>query len=122
MTTALAEFVTDPEYVGLRLDDAAAEKFEADCRAMIDKYVAMEDPTTVREIGLELWMEAEVGALTLRGIIDRLELDADGELVVTDYKMGRAPSGNDEQRAWPACTSTRSCARRCSASGPPGSG
>jgi len=28
----------------------------------------------------------------LRGIIDRLELDADGELVVTDYKTGRVPS------------------------------
>ncbi len=44
-------------------------------------------------------MEAEVGALTLRGIIDRLELDADGELVVTDYKTGRAPSGNYEQKS-----------------------
>jgi putative RecB family exonuclease len=28
----------------------------------------------------------------VRGIIDRLELDADGELVVTDYKTGRVPS------------------------------
>jgi putative RecB family exonuclease len=99
MTTALSEFATDPEYVGLRLDDDAAERFESECRALIDKYFAMEDPTTVREIGLELWMEAEVGALTLRGIIDRLELDADGELVVTDYKTGRAPSGNYEQKS-----------------------
>lgn len=29
--------------------------------------------------------------LRLRGIIDRLELDSHGELVVTDYKTGRAP-------------------------------
>ncbi|MBS1839127.1 MAG: PD-(D/E)XK nuclease family protein, partial [Actinobacteria bacterium] len=36
-------------------------------------------------------------SLTLRGIIDRLELDADGELVVTDYKTGRAPSQAQEQ-------------------------
>jgi len=35
----------------------------------------------------------------LRGIIDRLELDNDGELVVTDYKTGRAPSANFEQRS-----------------------
>jgi putative RecB family exonuclease len=99
MTTALDEFRTHPDYVGLRLQGDAIDRFDADCRALIDKYFAMEDPTTVREIGLELWMEAPVGELTLRGIIDRLELDADGELVVTDYKTGRAPSGNFEQKS-----------------------
>jgi putative RecB family exonuclease len=99
MTTALEEYRTHPDYVGLRLEGDAVARFDADCRALIDKYFAMEDPTTVREIGLELWMEAPVGELTLRGIIDRLELDADGELVVTDYKTGRAPSGNFEQKS-----------------------
>ena len=99
MESALDEYRTHPDYVGLRLDADAADRFDHDCHALIDKYFAMEDPTTVREIGLELWMEAEVGALTLRGIIDRLELDADGELVVTDYKTGRAPSGNYEQKS-----------------------
>ena len=34
--------------------------------------------------GLELMLEAQVGSLKLRGIIDRLDLDADGGLVVTD--------------------------------------
>ena len=34
----------------------------------------------------------------LRGIIDRLELDADGELVVTDYKTGKAPGERQEQQ------------------------
>jgi putative RecB family exonuclease len=99
MARALDEYRTHADYVGLRLvgDDAAA--FDRDCHALVDKYFAMEDPTTVREIGLELWMEAPVGDLTLRGVIDRLELDADGELVVTDYKTGRAPSGNYEQKS-----------------------
>jgi len=99
MATALDEYRTHPDYVGLRLDGDAIETFDRDCHALIDKYFAMEDPTTVREIGLELWMEAPVGDLTLRGIIDRLELDPDGELVVTDYKTGRAPSGNYEQKS-----------------------
>lgn len=99
LTAALEEFRTHPDYAGLRLDADAAAAFESDCRDLIDRYFAMEDPTTVREIGLELRMEAVVGALTLRGIIDRLELDADGELVVTDYKTGRAPSGNFEQKS-----------------------
>jgi putative RecB family exonuclease len=33
----------------------------------------------------------------LRGIIDRLELDEDGELVVTDYKTGAVPREGFEQ-------------------------
>lgn len=99
LTTALDEYREHPDYAGLRLDAAAADAFDGECRALIERYFAMEDPTTVREIGLELRMEAAVGSLTLRGIIDRLELDDDGELVVTDYKTGRAPSGNYEQKS-----------------------
>ncbi len=99
LATALQEYRTHPDYLGLRLEGDAVGTFDRDCHALIEKYFAMEDPTTVREIGLELWMEAPVGDLTLRGIIDRLELDADGELVVTDYKTGRAPSGNYEQKS-----------------------
>jgi putative RecB family exonuclease len=44
-------------------------------------------------------LEADVGGVTLRGIIDRLERRAhDGALIVTDYKTGRAPSPQYEQR------------------------
>lgn len=99
LTIALDEYRAHPDYAGLRLDEEAANEFERDCRALIEPYFAMEDPTTVREIGIELRMEAQVGSLTLRGVIDRLELDDDGELVVTDYKTGRAPSGNYEQKS-----------------------
>ncbi len=35
--------------------------------------------------------------LRLRGVIDRLELDEQGELVVTDYKTGKAPRQSQEQ-------------------------
>jgi len=96
---ALAEYSTDPDYLGLGLDAGAAEKFSASCHQLIDRYFAMEDPSQIREIGLEVRMSATVGSLELRGIIDRLELDDDGELVVTDYKTGRAPSGNWEQKS-----------------------
>ncbi len=99
LSTALDEYREHPDYAGLRLDDDAAAAFDRDCRALIERYFAMEDPASVREIGLELRMEAQVGSLKLRGVIDRLELDDDGELVVTDYKTGRAPSGNWEQKS-----------------------
>src|SRR5262249_28546029 len=59
----------------------------------------LEDPTTVRPIGLEIKLEADLGGVTLRGIIDRLELDADGELVITDYKTGSSPSERWEEQS-----------------------
>ena len=96
---ALVEYADHPDYVGLRLDEAAAATFERECTTLIERYFDMEDPTQVEAIGLELRMAAAVGSLELRGIIDRLDLDADGELVVTDYKTGRAPSGRFEQKS-----------------------
>lgn len=94
---AIAEFRIDPEFTLLGLDDAATAAFFADARTLVDAYFRVEDPTQVRDIGLELRLEAQVGDLTLRGIIDRLDLTADGELVVTDYKTGRTPSVHHEQ-------------------------
>jgi putative RecB family exonuclease len=93
---AWAEVIdADGEYAELELDDPDA--FRADAAERVKAYFELEDPTTIHPIGLELRLEAELGTLKLAGIIDRLELDADGELVVTDYKTGRAPSERFEQ-------------------------
>ena len=94
---AVAEYQLDPEFIMLGLDEVAAQAFFDDCWSLTQAYFAMEDPTAVREIGLELRLEAQVAGLTLRGIIDRLELDSEGRLVVTDYKTGRAPGLKYEQ-------------------------
>ncbi len=94
---AVAEFRVDPEFTLLGLDEAQAAAFFADGWSLTEAYFAMEDPASVRDIGLELRLEAQLGSLTLRGIIDRLELDAEGRLVVTDYKTGRSPGLNYEQ-------------------------
>jgi putative RecB family exonuclease len=61
------------------------------------KYFELEDPRSIHPEGLELMLEAEVGGVRLRGIIDRLERDAEGNLVVTDYKTGRVPAERFEQ-------------------------
>ena len=96
---AIVEYRGDPDFTLLALSADQVAVFEHECRELASNYLAMEDPTQVRDIGLELRLEAPVGELTLRGIIDRLELDADGELVVTDYKTGRAPSPNWERKS-----------------------
>ena len=94
---AVAEYAVDPEFTLLGLDERQRDAFVADAWTLMESYLQMEDPTKIRDIGLEIRLEAQVGALTLRGIIDRLELGPDGELIVTDYKTGRAPSMKYEQ-------------------------
>lgn len=98
LDTALDEYREHPDLTGLGFDEAQLDAFERECRELIDRYLTIEDPRQVRDIGLELRLEAQVGPLTLRGIIDRLDLDANGELIVTDYKTGRAPSPAYEQK------------------------
>lgn len=94
---ATEEYATDPEMTLLGLDEVEREAFVADAWSLVQSYLRMEDPTSVREIGVELRLEAQVGALALRGIIDRLELDEHGALIVTDYKTGRSPGVKYEQ-------------------------
>ena len=93
---AWAELATHPDFTGLGLDADAESEMRADAATLVHNYFALEDPTAVRVIGVELYLEARLGSLRLRGIIDRLELDADGELVVTDYKTGKAPGESHE--------------------------
>ena len=91
LDTAFQEMATDPELVDLGLDDDALDQLRADARRLVENYFELEDPARITPIGLELMLEARVGDLRLRGIIDRLELDDNGGLVVTDYKSGRSP-------------------------------
>ena len=107
------------EYRELELADR--DGFLADAETLVRRYFAIEDPSRVRAIGLELRMEAEVGGVRLRGVIDRLELDDDGGLVVTDYKTGKVPSSATRTGSSAASTSTRSCASPSSGCAPPGS-
>jgi len=97
---AIDEYRVHPDFTELELDDDATQRFFAECRELATNYMALEDPRRVRAIGLELKLSAPVSeGLTLRGIIDRLELDENGELVVTDYKTGRAPHPNYERKS-----------------------
>lgn len=88
---AWAELAVDPDFTGLGLDPEGEAEFLADAAALVANVFRLEDPNAVNAIGLELKLEARIGTLRLRGVIDRLDLDDDGELVVTDYKTGRAP-------------------------------
>jgi putative RecB family exonuclease len=96
LAQATAEYELELAAIGLPPEDDAA--FRADTVRLVRRYFEMEDPRTITDIGVELYLEAQVGRLTLRGIIDRLELDDQGGLIVTDYKTGRPPMAEREQR------------------------
>lgn len=98
LAAALDETAADPRFDELSLDENGIQEFRRDAERMVRRYFEVEDPATVRPVGLELKMAAEVNGVLVRGIIDRLEFDADGRLVVTDYKTGRTPSLMGEQQ------------------------
>jgi putative RecB family exonuclease len=98
LDAAAVDLRDDREYVQLGLADDEAVTFRAEAADLVRNYFRLEDPSTVRSIGLELQVEAEVDGIRLRGIIDRLELTDDGELVVTDYKTGSAPPTQHERK------------------------
>jgi putative RecB family exonuclease len=92
LARARVELAPHPDFADLELTDAEWQQFEQDSETLVRRYFELEDPRTIRPIGLELKLEADLGGVRLRGIIDRLELDEHGELVVTDYKTGSVPS------------------------------
>jgi putative RecB family exonuclease len=89
---AWADIQDDPEFVELALGAEEASEFRADAQVLVHNYFRIEDPNGVRTVGVELGLETRIGDMVLRGIIDRLDVTEDGELVVIDYKTGRAPS------------------------------
>ncbi len=102
--TALAELASawddlqaDPEWIELELPAGDVDGFRDDAEELVKNYFLLEDPNDVTPIGIEVTLEARLGDLRLRGIIDRLDLTPEGELVVVDYKTGRAPSVAFEQ-------------------------
>ncbi|HMC52586.1 MAG TPA: PD-(D/E)XK nuclease family protein [Acidimicrobiales bacterium] len=97
LAAAWEELQSVPDFTGLGLSADEAQAFRSEAEQLLGRYFELEDPDRVNVVGVELMMEAEVGGVVLRGIIDRLELDAAGEFVVTDYKTGRAPNISHEQ-------------------------
>jgi putative RecB family exonuclease len=72
----------------------------ASCRAALDKYFTLEDPTRLEPAERELYVETLLDSkLLLRGFIDRLDVAPTGEIRVVDYKTGRAPGEAFEAKA-----------------------
>ena len=96
LAAAWASMRTGADVTGLHLSPDQTAAFLDDARALVSNYFLLEDPDDVDAVGVELTLEAPVAGTRLRGIIDRLDLDG-GDLVIVDYKTGRAPTARNEQ-------------------------
>jgi putative RecB family exonuclease len=70
-----------------------------DAQALIETWFTLEDPTRLEPAERELYVEADVDGLVLRGYVDRLDVAPDGAMRVVDYKTGRSPSELFEGKA-----------------------
>ena len=66
---------------------------------LIETGFTLEDPTRLAPAERELYVETDIGGLTLRGIVDRLDVAPNGALRIVDYKTGRSPGEHFETKA-----------------------
>ena len=66
---------------------------------LVERWFELEDPQRLEPAERELYVETEIEGLTLRGIVDELDVAADGAMRVVDYKTGRSPREGFEAKA-----------------------
>lgn len=90
-----------PELATMIEDDASLDEasWYAQAARLVERWYTLEDPTRLEPSDREIHVEAEVEGLTLRGIVDRLDVAPTGEVRVVDYKTGRSPSERYEGTA-----------------------
>ncbi|EKX68721.1 hypothetical protein STRIP9103_01688 [Streptomyces ipomoeae 91-03] len=84
-----------PEVLELFADDPEGERLArwlAEAEQLVERWFTLEDPTRLEPAERELFVETELeSGLRLRGIIDRVDVAATGEVRIVDYKTGKAP-------------------------------
>lgn len=91
-----------------RLEDEYGNLFESgeeetawgvESMQLLANYFAIEDPRSIDPYQREMDMTEDLDGIVIRGILDRIDRDSDGNLIITDYKTGKAPP---ERYALPA--------------------
>lgn len=90
----------EPEVAGLFTDEAELATWLTSAEGLLEGYFTLEDPRRLDPAERESYVEVVLpGGLQLRGIVDRLDLAATGQLRVVDYKTGRSPREAFEGKA-----------------------
>jgi putative RecB family exonuclease len=91
---AIEAILTDEVRRDIGLDETMLAKLLLETEFMITTYFEMEDPRLVNQEGIELRLGVDIDGTPLFGILDRLDRDEDGQLVIVDYKTGALPNRN----------------------------
>src|SRR4051812_46309463 len=74
-------------------EGAAVGAWLLSCRSVLARYFSLEDPRRIEPAERELYVEALTDTkLLLRGVIDRVDIAADGAIRIVDYKTARSPA------------------------------
>jgi putative RecB family exonuclease len=67
--------------------------------ALLGNYFQLEDPARIEPAAREHLVEVVIDGLRLRGYVDRLDVNSDGDVRVVDYKTGATPRETFEAKA-----------------------
>lgn len=81
----------EDEFEGLFATVDEEREWGLESLALLANYFSLENPTTLEPAERELDMLEDLDGITIRGILDRIDRDTDGQLIITDYKTGKAP-------------------------------
>lgn len=85
------EIETDPDFVALGLGEPESKAFRWKAWLAVSGLWALEDPDATEVHATEHEVQVELAGVPFRGIVDRIDV-LDGELVISDYKSGKAPA------------------------------
>ncbi len=88
---AWTEIRGEEEFVGLFESIEEERAWGVESLNLLANYFSIEDPTTFDPEDRELDMLEDLDGIIIRGILDRIDRDEDGRLIITDYKTGKAP-------------------------------
>jgi putative RecB family exonuclease len=83
--------VRDDEYPELFASVEEERAWGLESLELLANYFLVEDPRSFDPLDRELDMTEDLESVTMRGILDRIEEDERGDLIIVDYKTGKAP-------------------------------
>ena len=89
---AVEAIFTEDVRSDIAMDEAMLARLLLETEQIIATYFQMEDPRQVNHEGVELCLGVTVDGVPLFGILDRLDRDPEGNLVIVDYKTGALPN------------------------------
>ena len=83
---------SDDEHVNLFTNVEEEKEWGVDALNLLANYLTLENPQEIEPLEKERWVKGSLEDLNLRGILDRMDRDKDGNLIIIDYKSGKAPA------------------------------